>query len=206
MNTVLNEAFLFEKQPDSDILVDAFHDQELIVINSYKFILNSLTEQIPATSAALLWEAARRVYRAGIFSAGCKIAGEEDKGAVLVAAVALLSGLPFGLARWYPSGLEGQIAVSFNCEYVNEGKLYLNGVERGDRVVIVDDVISTGGTMVALIKAIESAGAHIADIICVAEKTEYGGSARVLRETGHRVKSILQVSVAGHRSRVLPAP
>lgn len=205
MNTATNEAVLVERPQVSDILVDAFHDRELIAINNYKFIVNSLTEQIPATSAQLLWEAARRVYRAGVFSEGCKIAGEEDKGAVLVAAVALLSGLPFGLARWYPSGLEGQVAVDFNCEYVNEGKLYLNGVERGDRVVIVDDVISTGGTMVALIKAIERAGAHIVDIICVAEKVEYGGSARVQRETGYEVKSILQISVAGERSRVLQA-
>ncbi|TVT84917.1 hypothetical protein [Pseudomonas sp. H3(2019)] len=60
----------------------------------------------------------------------------------------MLSGLPFGIARWYPSGLEGQVKVGFDCEYIS-GELYLNGVEPGDRVIMVDDLISTGGSLLA---------------------------------------------------------
>ena len=66
----------------------------------------------------------------------------------------------------------------------------MNGVDRDDRVVIIDDVISTGGTMVGLIKAIQKAGAQIIDIVCVAEKVEYGGVARVKEETGYTIKSM----------------
>jgi adenine/guanine phosphoribosyltransferase-like PRPP-binding protein len=185
-----------------DILRRAFDDKTLVSISGRRFIINPLTEQIPATSAELLHEAARRVLEVGHFESASKIVGEEDKGGVLVAATSLLSGLPFGLARWYPSGLEGQIEVPFNSEYAG-GKLYLNGVEQGDRVVIVDDMVSTGGTMVALIKAIQKAAAQIVDIVCVAEKVEYGGIARVKRETGYTVKSVLKVSVDGVRSLVL---
>jgi adenine/guanine phosphoribosyltransferase-like PRPP-binding protein len=185
-----------------DILRQAFDDKVLVPIKDRQFIINPLTEQIPATSAELLREAARRVLEIGHFEGASKIIGEEDKGGILVAATALLSGLPFGLARWYPSGLEGQIEMRFDGEYT-DGKLYLNGVDQGDRVVIVDDVISTGGTMIAMIKTIQKAKAHILDIVCVAEKVEYGGVTRVKEETGYTVKSILKVSVAGERSKVL---
>lgn len=185
-----------------DILRQAFDNKVLTPIRGRQFIINPLTEQIPATSAELLLEAARRLLEVGHFERASKIVGEEDKGGILVAATSLLSGLPFGLARWYPSGLKGQIELPFESEYV-DGKLYLNGVDRDDRIVIVEDMISTGGTMVALIKAIQKAGAQIVDIVCVAEKVEYGGVARVKKETGYTVKSILKVSVAGERSVVL---
>jgi adenine/guanine phosphoribosyltransferase-like PRPP-binding protein len=187
-----------------DILCQAFDDKVLVPIKGRQFIINPLTEQIPATTAELLREAARRVLEVGHFAGASKIAGEEDKGGILVAATSLLSGLPFGLARWYPSGLEGQIEMPFDAEYTG-GRLFLNGIDQGDRVVIVDDVISTGGTMIAMIKTVERAKAEILDIVCVAEKVEYGGPARVKQETGYTVKSILQVSVAGERSKVLLA-
>ncbi len=187
-----------------DILCHAFDNRILVPIDGHNFIINPFTEQIPATSAELLREAARRVLAMGDVEQATKIVGEEDKGGILVAATSLLSGLPFGMARWYPSGLKGQIEIPFTCEYTG-GSLYLNGVERGDRVFIVDDLISTGGTLVALIGAIQKAGAQIVDIVCVAEKVEYGGVARVREETGHTVKSVLKVSVTGERSIVLSA-
>lgn len=185
-----------------DLLVDAFHDRELVEINGRKFVINPLTEQIPATTPELLMLAAKRSLAATDLSTVDKIVGEEDKGGILVAAAAIASGLPFGLARWYPSGLQGQIAVDFTCEYA-EGRVYLNGVEPGERVVIIDDLISTGGTMIALIQGIRQAGAEVADIVCVAEKVEYGGVQRVAEATGLHVKTLVRMSIAGDRAVVL---
>lgn len=191
-----------DQKRTTDLLNDAFHDRPLIAVGNYQFILNPLTEQVPATSAELLREAAARVLSAATLDEVNKIVGEEDRGAILVAAVSLQSGLPFGLARWNPSGVPGQIAVDLAMEYAR-GKLYLNGVERGDRVLIVDDLISTGGTLIALIRAIQSAGAQIRDVVCIAEKIEYGGVARVKAETGIAVKTLIKISVAGARSHVV---
>jgi adenine phosphoribosyltransferase len=140
----------------------------------------------------------------GNFRAATKIAGEEDKGAILVASTALETGLPFGMARWYPSGLEGQVGVDFKMEYAS-GQLFLNGIEQGDQVIIVDDMISTGGTMLALIEAVLKTDATIVDIICVAEKIEYRGVDRIRDETGYQAKTLLQVSVSGERSKVIQA-
>jgi adenine/guanine phosphoribosyltransferase-like PRPP-binding protein len=185
-----------------DLLKQAFDNQPLVAVGKYQFILNPLTEQMPATRAELLREAAARVLRAANLDGVTKIVGEEDRGAIIVAAVSLQSNLPLALARWNPSGVPGQIAVDFSMEYT-QGTLYLNGVERGDQVLIVDDLISTGGTLVALIRAIRQASATVRDIVCVAEKIEYGGAARVLADTGIAVKTLVRVSVAGERSKVV---
>ena len=138
----------------------------------------------------------------GDFGRANKIAGEEDKGAILVASTSLATGLPFAMARWYPTGLAGEVTVDFEMEYAS-GKLFLNGIESHDRVIIVDDMISTGGTMLAMIHAVQLAEAEIVDIVCVAEKIEYGGVKRILNETGYAVKTLVKVSVSGERSKVI---
>jgi adenine/guanine phosphoribosyltransferase-like PRPP-binding protein len=186
------------------IVIQAFDDQPLVQFEKYKFLINPLTEQIPATTAELLQAATDWIVAEGDFSQATKIAGEEDKGAILVASTSLATGLPFGMARWYPSGLEGQVTVDFDMEYTS-GKLFLNGVDEDDQVVIVDDMISTGGTMLALINAVQSAKADIVDIICLAEKIEYGGVEKIVRETGYNVKTLLKISISGERSKVIQA-
>lgn len=186
-----------------DLVRQSFDNQPLLPLGDYQFLINPLTEQVPATSAALLRAAAEWIVEAGNFTHATKIAGEEDKGAILVAAVSLATELPFGMARWYPSGLPGQVTVDFAMEYTR-GALYLNGIETGDHVVIVDDMISTGGTMIALIRAVQQAGAHITDIICVGEKPAYGGVQRIMDETGFPVKTLVKIDLSGERSRVLP--
>lgn len=185
-----------------NLLEQAFHDQPLVTVGKFQFILNPLTEQMPATSPALLREAAARILATANLNGVNKIVGEEDRGAILVAAVSLVSNLPLALARWNPSGVPGQIAVDFAMEYT-QGTLYLNGVEPDDQVLIVDDLISTGGTLIALIRAVQQAGAKIRDVICVAEKIEYGGVARVKAATGLEVKTLVKISVAEERSRVV---
>lgn len=184
-----------------DLVIKAFDNQPLIKFGKYNFLINPLTEQIPATSAELLQATTNWIVAEGDFNRATKIGGEEDKGAILVAATSLATGLPFGLARWYPAGLEGQVSVDFEMEYAS-GQLFLNGIEENDKVILVDDMISTGGTMLALIEAVQLAKGKIVDIICVAEKLEYGGVERIAEETGYRIKTLLKVSVSGDRSKV----
>jgi phosphoribosylanthranilate isomerase/adenine/guanine phosphoribosyltransferase-like PRPP-binding protein len=186
----------------TDPLVDAFDDRPLIEIDGRQFLVNPLTEQVPATTATLLRSAAERCCDALDLDPELKLVGEEDKGGALLAAVSLLSGLPYGIARWYPSGLAGQVSVDFSCEYTSGG-LYLNGVDAGDRVAIVDDLISTGGTLIGLIEAVRRAGAVVEQVVCVAEKVDYDGVGRVRAATGLDVRTLVRIAVDGPRSRVV---
>ncbi|MHB8053619.1 MAG: phosphoribosyltransferase family protein, partial [Methanoregula sp.] len=57
----------------------------------------------------------------------------------------------------------------------------------GDRVVIIDDVVSTGGTMKALLKALDIAGAEVVDVCIVIQR----GSPDI----GRPYKSLVQIEV-----------
>jgi adenine phosphoribosyltransferase len=77
-----------------------------------------------------------------------------------------MTDIPMTIMRKREYKLPFEIPVHQTTGY-SKGELYLNGVYKGDRVVIIDDVISTGGTMKALLQALEIAGAEIVDI-CIA--------------------------------------
>lgn len=186
-----------------ELLRASLDNKPLFIVNDNKFILNPLTEQVPATTSALLEAAAKTLVKKMEISRYDKIITEEDKGGILVAAVSLLSGLPFGMARWYPNQLATQISSIFSCEYIDKGTLYICGIESGDRVCIIDDIISTGGTIIGMIKTMQEIGAEIMDIIVIAEKIEYKGIERVFNETGFLVKSIFKVSISDESSTVL---
>ena len=179
-----------------------FHDQPMYEVGGYRFILNSLTEQVPATPSSLLQLAAEWI--SSEITTDCdKLLTEEDKGGILLAAVSLQTGLPFGMVRWVPNQLATQVSEIFSCEYVKEGTLYLSGIEKNDRVVVIDDIISTGGTLIGIIKTLQKIEAEIVDVIILAEKGEYNGIKRVKKETGIDVRSLINISVAEKRSRVI---
>lgn len=123
-----------------------------------------------------------------------KIVTAEAKGICVSTAVSLITGFPVYIARKRKYGLKGEIEVTQKTGY-GESKLYLNGIHPGDRVLVLDDLISTGGTMVALLEALKKAGAVVKDIVVVFDKSKLGGSKLVKSETGFDVKSLFKVDV-----------
>jgi adenine phosphoribosyltransferase len=74
----------------------------------------------------------------------------------------------------------------------SRSQLFLNGIKKGDRVIVVDDVISTGGTMLATLESLKVAGALIKDVVTVIQR---GEGAERLRSKGYHVKTMVQVEV-----------
>lgn len=176
---------------------------------TYAFYPTAITDNIPALAPALS-DAVCLLASLHIDPSQCPTlgVGEEDRGAMIIADILRQYGLPRTLARWTPSGAPGEIEVPMANEYLAEGnaRIYLNGVRTGDRILLVDDLISTGGTLCAMAQAIELAGAQIVDIFTIGEKTENGGRQALLQASGVRVKTLLATDmrhVSGHlRSRV----
>lgn len=164
---------------------------------SYLTTVNELTDQLPAITPETL-DAATTLLSHEISSDVDKVCVEEDKGMPIGVAIAMERELPLAVARWYTYEIDAfdhlRTSVDIDSEYFS-GRLYLNGVESGDRVTIVDDTISTGGTMIALIEAIREAGASVAEAHCVVEKHENGGVERVRSETGVEVTTAISIEV-----------
>jgi hypothetical protein len=80
------------------------------------------------------------------------------------------------------------------------------GVRPGDRVLLVDDLTSTGGTLVALARAVALAGGEVIEVLTIGEKTENGGRAFVAEALGLAIKTIVETDLVdrgtGPRSRV----
>ncbi|MCI4031735.1 MULTISPECIES: phosphoribosyltransferase family protein [Dickeya] len=175
------------------------------VVNSGKTLttVNEFTDQLPALRPQVLIEVAYKIMSEldGNFD---KIITEEDKGAPLATTLSLLTGKPLAMARWYPYSLSeyNNNVVDIKSEYF-EGKMYLNGVEEGDRIVIIDDTLSTGGAVISLVEAVENAGGIITKIICAVEKIQNKGRDKVKSKTGHDVTTLIKIHVTENKVSVV---
>jgi adenine phosphoribosyltransferase len=177
-------------------LEEVYRDAAVTNSGTTATTVNELTDQLPALQMETLTAARDAILAEGSFEAD-KIAVEEDKGLPIGTAVALEEDLPLAVARWYTYDIDGHedmsTDVGIDSEYFT-GRLYLNGVEAGDRVLIVDDTISTGGTMLAMIEAVRDLGAEVVSAHCVTEKVDRGGVERVTEEAGVEVTTAISIT------------
>jgi adenine phosphoribosyltransferase len=178
------------------LLNEVYRNAGVVDSGRYATTVNEFTDQLPALRPAVLQEAARAVSEVAP-SAFTKVVVEEDKGVPLGAAVSLNTGVPLAVAREYTYELPSH-RVDYASEY-KDGALYLNGVVAGDRALIVDDTISTGGVLVALIGAVRELGAEVAGVVAVVDKVQNGGVARVLKETGVEIQTLLPIEIVDGR-------
>ena len=76
------------------------------------------------------------------------------------------------------------VAETYELEYGSATvELHTDAVKTGDRVLLIDDLIATGGTMMAGRRLLEKLGAHVMEGAAIVDLPELGGSAR-LREAG----------------------
>jgi adenine phosphoribosyltransferase len=125
-----------------------------------------------------------------------KVAGIEARGFILGGAVAhQLS------AGFVPLRKKGKLphrthAVEYALEYGTDCiEMHLDAVLEGERVLLVDDLIATGGTALAAIELLEHAHAQIVAATFVIDLPELGGAQR-LRDAGVDVSTL--ITFEGH--------
>ena len=88
------------------------------------------------------------------------------------------------------------IDETYELEYGSASvELHTDAVKTGDRVVLIDDLIATGGTMMAGKKLLEKLGARVIEGAAIVDLPELGGSER-LRQSGLALMTL--VDFAGH--------
>lgn len=183
-------------------IIKCFQDGKFVKVKDRNFLIYSLVDHEPATSYELVEDVVDEFSKLTDFSKADIILGEEDRGGFLAALMAYEHHKPFTLAKWNPNGVEGQISVDFRNAYT-EGAMYIAGVEKGQKVIIVEDMVDSGGTIVALIDLVRKAGMEIVDVIAVAEKYEYKGIQRIFNETGIQVKHLLTFTSTGEKPEIV---
>ena len=119
------------------------------------------------------------------------IAGIESRGLVLSSVVAMKLGKGMIMIR-KAGKLPGEtISKSYDIEYGNAiMEIQKNSIERGQNILIVDDLIATGGTAMAAAYLVEELGGMVAGFAFVVELAELTG-ATTLRNKGYKVHSLV---------------
>lgn len=109
-----------------------------------------------------------------------KVCGIEARGFIVAAPVAYHCGagfVPIRKAGKLPSETEGQ---EYLLEYGRETlEIHVDAVSAGERVLIVDDVLATGGTAAAAVQLIQRLGGKIKGVGCVIELEKLGGRSKL---------------------------
>jgi adenine phosphoribosyltransferase len=125
---------------------------------------------------AMIDEFARLVRDLGV----TRVVGLEARGFILAAPAAALARVGFVPVR-KAGKLPGAVhAVSYQLEY-GEATLEIlqDAIVPGDRVLVIDDVLATGGTAVAAVEAIRACGAQPVGLAVLLELTFLSGRARI---------------------------
>ena len=149
-----------------DKLIESLETCPIVRRGDYNYFIHPITDGVPIVDPALLREVCTAMIKVLDLTGVEKIVVVEAMGIHIGSVLSTMTDIPMTIMRKREYKLPCEIAVHQTTGY-SKGELYLNGVYKGDRVVIIDDVISTGGTMKALLKALEIAGADIVDI-CIA--------------------------------------
>jgi adenine/guanine phosphoribosyltransferase-like PRPP-binding protein len=188
-----------------NLLRSSYEGKDLITImtpegKEAKFMIVPLSEQYPCTQADLLRETAFKIGQHIPRAQIDKIVTEFDRCSHILGAVSLYTNMPIAGAKWFP-GPESQ-GTAFSMEYY-KGNLYPYGIQRGDTVYIIEDTVSSGGTLMGLINLLRNNDVYIEGALSAVEKKEYEGIKRIRGETGINVHKILSVSISGDKTQVM---
>ena len=125
-----------------------------------------------------------------------KVAGIEARGFILGGAVAHQVSAGFVPIRKKGKLPHATVRIAYSLEYgIDEMEMHTDAVNEGDKVILVDDLIATGGTAEGAVKLLKQQGADVLAACFIIDLPELGGADK-LRKLGVPVRTL--VSFEGH--------
>jgi adenine phosphoribosyltransferase len=118
------------------------------------------------------------------------VIGIEARGFIFAPALAYALGAGFVPVRKPKKLPSDRVSVTYALEYGSDSlEIHTDAIERGGRVLIVDDLLATGGTAAAVTKLVEKVGGKVAGVGVVVELTFLNGRSKL---AGYDVFSLLK--------------
>ncbi|MCU0831368.1 MAG: adenine phosphoribosyltransferase [Rhizobiaceae bacterium] len=125
-----------------------------------------------------------------------KIAGIEARGFILGGAIAHQLSAGFVPIRKKGKLPHDTVRIAYSLEYgVDEMEMHRDGVRPGEKVILVDDLIATGGTAEAATKLLQQMGAEVVAACFVIDLPDLGGRSKI-EALGVPVRTL--IAFAGH--------
>ncbi len=172
------------------LLEESLKAAPIVKRGEYNYFIHPITDGVPYLEPRLLNDVTDRIIDL-LEPDFDKILTIEAMGIHIGTALALRTGKPLSIIRKRKYDLPGEVKVDQSTGY-SKGELFINGLSKSDRLVIIDDVISTGGTLKAVWTAVKSVGADIVDTVVVIER---GEGAQLLQSAGLSLKTLVKIDV-----------
>ena len=161
------------------ILQASLRGSPIIWKGDYPYFIHPISDGIPRMDADVLRATRDLIVEMVDWSKIDLVVSVEAMGLPLLAAVGEVTGKPTVVIRKREYGMEGEVRVDVSTGY-SHSTTYINDISPGERILIVDDVISTGGTLEPILATLEKMGVILQDIVIAIEKGE--GRERLAKE------------------------
>jgi len=151
------------------ILQDSLLGAPIIWKGDYPYFIHPISDGIPRMEAKILRATRDLIVSIVDWNEIDLIVSVEAMGLPLLAAVGDATGKPTVVIRKRSYGMEGEVSVNVSTGY-SESTVYINDIKKGEKILIVDDVISTGGTLEPILQTLQNMGIILQDIIIAIEK------------------------------------
>ena len=175
-----------------DKLQESLREAPIIEKEGYHYFVHPISDGVPMLRPELMREIVIKIIRKADLTNVDKIVAPEAMGIHISTAVSLMTDIPLVVVRKRGYGLEDEVSISQVTGY-SENEMYINDVREGDRVLVLDDVLSTGGTLHALLTALDDIGAVVVDTVAVIKKVDGGNELDSLDH--HTPKTLINVTV-----------
>ncbi len=174
-----------------DRLRKSLLEAPIIEKNEYQYFVHPISDGVPRLDPRLMREIVIRIIRKVELENVDHIVTPAAMGIHISTAVSLMTDIPMTVIRKREYGLDGEVSIAQKTGY-SENEMFINDVEPGDRVLVIDDVLSTGGTLASVLTALDEIGADVIDTVAVIKKV--GGENKVA-DAGYDVKTLINVDV-----------
>ena len=152
-----------------EVLKASLSNAPVIWKGQYPYFIHPITDGVPRLNPNVLEAITDLAVDSIEWNNVDLILGIEAMGLPLVAPISLKTKIPMVVARKRQYELEGEITIDQTTGY-SKGSMYLNDLKKGEKVAIIDDVLSTGGTIRSVIEGIINSGAMVTNVLIVVEK------------------------------------
>ena len=152
-----------------EVLKQSFIKAPIIWKGDYPYFIHPITDGVPRLEPDVLKAIIELSVPLIDWQSVDMILGIEAMGLPLMAPLSMRTGIPMVIARKRQYDLKGEIEINQETGY-SKGSIFLNDIKQGENLVIIDDVLSTGGTIKSVIEGVKKTGAVIQNIVVVVEK------------------------------------